>query len=182
MKCRAAVKEASLQRITGLTLALLLTAATALPASETAEKGIHLLGDGPHYVNLAVGTFEGFDDQDNAFAGQLEGRFGRKFLGIGPLVGALSNSDGGVIAYAGIYLDLALGRFVLSPQTGFGAYEKGSSKDLGGTFEFISGLGLSYQFENRSRLGVRYEHISNANLHDANPGADILLLNYGIPF
>jgi len=171
-----------LKKLLGLTLILLLSAATALPAAETAEKGVRFLGDGPHYLNLAVGTFEGFDDKDNAFAGQVEWRFGRKLLGFGPLVGAMSNTDGGVIGYAGIYLDLALGRFVLSPQTGIGAYEKGSSKDLGGTFEFISGLGLSYQFADLSRLGIRYEHISNANLHDNNPGADILLLNYGIPF
>ena len=171
-----------MKRLLGLALALLLSAATALPAAESDGKGVRLLGDGPHYLNLAVGTFEAFDDEDSAFAGQVEWRFGRKLLGFGPLIGALSNTDGGVIGYAGIYLDLALGRFVLSPQTGVGAYEKGSSKDLGGTFEFISGLDLSYRFADRSRLGVRYEHISNANLHDTNPGADILLLNYGIPF
>jgi len=164
-----------------LALLLLLTTTSALAASGTGE-GVRLLGDGPHYLNLAVGTFETFDDQDNAFAGQLEWRFGKKLFYIGPLIGALSNTDGGVIGFAGIYLDLALGRFVLSPQTGVGAYEKGSSKDLGGTLEFISGLGLSYQFADDSRLGIRYEHISNANMHNENPGADILLLNYGIAF
>jgi len=171
-----------LKRLLVFALALLFAAPTALSAAGTAAGGVRLLGDGPHYLNLAVGTFEGFDDQNNAIAGQIEWRFGRKLIGVGPLIGAMSNTDGGVIGYAGIYLDLALGRFVLSPQTGFGAYEKGNSKDLGGTFEFLSGLGLSYQFADRSRLGVRYEHISNANLHDANPGADILLLNYGIAF
>jgi hypothetical protein len=165
-------------------LALFLLALTSTPvlAAGTGEGGIRLVDDSPHYLNLAVGSFEAFDDQDNALAGQVEFRFGRKLFYLGPLVGLLANGDGGVIGYAGIYLDLALGNFILSPQTGVGAYEKGSSKELGGTFEFISGLGLSYQFADRSRLGFRYEHISNANLHENNPGADILLLNYGIAF
>jgi len=151
-------------------------------AAGTGEGGTHLVGQGPHYLNLAVGSFEAVDDQDNALVGQVEFRFGQKLFYLGPLLGVLANVDGGAIGYAGIYLDLALGNFILSPQTGVGAYEKGSSKDLGGTFEFISGLGLSYQFADHSRLGFRYEHISNANLHDINPGADILLFNYGIAF
>jgi hypothetical protein len=159
-------------------LALLLL---VLPSSPVlAGGGTHLVGDGPNSLNLAVGSFEAFENKDNAVAGQIEFRFGRKLLYVGPLLGVLANADGGIIGYLGIYLDLALGDFILSPQTGVGAYEKGSSKDLGGTFEFFSGLGLSYQITDRSSLGFRYEHISNGNLHDYNPGADILLLNYGI--
>jgi hypothetical protein len=46
----------------------------------------------------------------------------------------------------------------------------------------MSGLSLSYEFAGRSRLGLRYQHASNADLHNNNPGADILLLVYGIPF
>jgi hypothetical protein len=165
-----------------LTLFIVVTAAAPSMAAETARRGVRLEDDGPHYLNLAVGSFEAFNESDDAVAGQVEFRFGQKFFYFGPLLGVLANSDGGVIGYAGIYLDLALGNFILSPQTGVGAYAKGSGKDLGGTFEIISGLGLSYQFAGHSRLGVRYEHISNGNLHDSNPGADHLLLNYGIAF
>jgi hypothetical protein len=178
------MKEAPLKTLLFSALALLLLALPSSPvlAAVAQEGGTRLVGESPHYLNLAVGSFEAFDDRDDAVAGQLEFRFGQKLFYLGPLVGVLANGDGGVIGYAGIYLDLALGDFILSPQTGVGAYDKGSSKDLGGTFEFISGLGLSYQFADRSRLGIRYEHISNGNLHDKNPGADILLLSYGIAF
>lgn len=165
-----------------LTLCLLLAAAPPSPAAEAGRPGTRLLGDGPHYLNLAVGTFEILDDHDATLNGQVEFRFGRKLAFIGPLAGILANLDGCVTGYAGIYLDLALGVFVLSPQTGISVYEKGNSKNLGGPFEFISGIGLSYEFANRSRLGLRYQHISNADLYDTNPGADILLLNYGIAF
>lgn len=171
-----------------LTLGLLLGAAgpTRAEGSEEAGargEGVRLLGDGPHYLDLAVGAFEVFDNNDDhALAGQIEWRFGKKLYVIGPLLGVMANVDGGYIGYAGLYLDLALGRFVLSPQWGVGAYEEGGSKDLGGTFEFVSGLALSYEFENRTRLGVRYAHISNADLHDTNPGADLLFLSIGIAF
>lgn len=161
----------------------LVTCVTAPPlAAESARHGVRLLGDGPHYLNLAAGSFEGFDDHDDSIAGQVELRFGKKLFRVGPLAGVQANLDGGLFGYAGIYLDLALGSFVLSPQTSIGAYEKGDSKELGGTFQFMSGLGLSWEFADCSRLGFRYQHISNANLHDKNPGADILLLNYGIAF
>jgi hypothetical protein len=163
----------------GLFLSLV---AAPLLAAEPIRHGMHLEGDGPHYLNLAVGSFEGFDDHDDSIAGQVEVRFGKKILHIGPLAGVHANLDGGIFGYAGLYLDLALGPFVLSPQTSIGAYEKGDSKELGGVFQFMSGLGLSWEFADRSRLGIRYQHISNANLHDRNPGADILLLNYGIAF
>jgi lipid A 3-O-deacylase len=166
-------------------LSLLIVANSIAPlpaAAGTSRHGIRLEGDGPNYLNLAVGSFEGFDDHDDSIAGQVEVRGGKKLLRIGPLAGIHTNLDGGIFGYAGIYLDLDVGPFVLSPQTSIGAYEEGKSKDLGGAFQFMSGLGLSYEFADLSRLGVRYQHISNANLHDKNPGADILLLNYGIAF
>jgi hypothetical protein len=169
-----------LKTLLSFVLALLLLALPSAPV--LAGGGTYLVGEGPHYLNLAVGSFEAFNASDDAVAGQVEFRFGQKICYFGPLLGVLANSNGGVIVYAGIYLDLALGNFIFSPQTGVGAYEKGSGKDLGGTFEIISGLGLSYQFADHSRLGVRYEHISNGNLHNKNPGADHLLLNYGIAF
>ncbi|HID90986.1 TPA: hypothetical protein EYP44_03395, partial [Candidatus Bathyarchaeota archaeon] len=39
-------------------------------------------------------------------------------------------------------------------------------KDLGGALEFRSGIEASYAFENDSRLGVAFNHISNASLYD----------------
>lgn len=162
-----------------LSLCLVLSFACSAFSADSG-RGIRLENDGPHYLNLAVGTFEAFDDTDDSLAGQIEFRYGKKLYRVGPLAGIYANLDGGVFGYAGLYVDLAMGSFVLSPQTSIAAFEQGRSKDLGGTFQFMSGLGLSWEFADHSRLGFRYQHISNANLHDKNPGADILLLNYGI--
>lgn len=50
--------------------------------------------------------------------------------------------------------------------------------DLGGPFEFRLALDVAYEFESRSRLGLRLSHLSSACIYDRNPGAEELLLVY----
>ncbi|MCF8029524.1 MAG: acyloxyacyl hydrolase, partial [Desulfohalobiaceae bacterium] len=45
---------------------------------------------------------------------------------------------------------------------------------------FRSALKLSYELENRSRIGVRFGHVSNAGLGETNPGSEFLSLIYSI--
>ena len=142
---------------------------------------VKVLGDAPSSLNLGLGSFDMFDD-DDAVAGQIEWRFGDKLGFAGPLAGVVANADGGVFGYVGLYADLAVGRFVISPQTGFGAYERGGSNDLGGVFEFYSALTVGCKLEDRSQLGIRFGHISNGDLHKKNPGTDLLLVQYRILF
>jgi hypothetical protein len=68
-----------------------------------------------------------------------------------------------------------------TPVVAVGGYHQGGSKDLGGVFQFRVGLGLSYQFEDESRIGIRLDHISNAHTHQENPGEEEVLLTYSIP-
>lgn len=158
---------------TCLAVLLSLLAATGARAA-----GMELLGDGPHRLHLAAGDF----DTESSAAGQVEFRCGRKLGFVGPLAGVMTNTAGGEMAYLGIYADLAAGPLVFTGQTGFGAYEDGSGKDLGGTFEFISSLTAAWRFAGGDRFGVRYEHISNANIYSDNPGANLLLLEYALAF
>lgn len=69
-----------------------------------------------------------------------------------------------------------------TPSFAVAAYEDGGGKDLGGVIEFRTGVELSYRFPNAHRLGVAYQHLSNAGIYDRNPGAENLLLTYSIPF
>jgi hypothetical protein len=154
-------------------------------ASETEEVfgrlgAVELLGDGPNRLNFGLGVFDMLDDDDSV-AGAIEARLGNKLGFVGPLAGIVANADGGILGYAALYVDAAVANLLISLQTGVGAYEQGNSNDLGGTLEFHSALTLAYRFENRSQLGLRLGHISNLNLHDKNPGTDLLLLHYGIP-
>ena len=47
--------------------------------------------------------------------------------------------------------------------------------------EFRSGIEVAWRFDNRSRLGVEFTHISNAGIYDRNPGTETLTVNYSIP-
>lgn len=156
--------------------------AEAKPREDFARFGaLRIAGDGPSYLNLGLGEFDTFDE-NQSFAGHLEWRFGDKLGFLGPLVGAMINADGGALGYVGIYGDIAVGRLVITPQTGFGAYEKGDSTDLGGVFEFISGMTIAWRLDNDYLLGLRWEHISNGGMHHKNPGSNLILFNLGIPF
>ncbi len=140
-----------------------------------------LAGDGASYLQVAAGTYD-LDENEDGVAGQIEWRFGKKYLFIGPALGLLMNTDGGVYLYGQLYADMGFGNLRIVPAFGFGAHDEGSSEDLGGTFQFISSLSIAYQMTNQGRIGIRYEHISNADIYDDNPGTDPLLLFYEHPF
>ncbi|UNU30183.1 acyloxyacyl hydrolase [Aeromonas hydrophila] len=45
-------------------------------------------------------------------------------------------------------------------------------KDYGGPFQFSSGIGLGYALTSNWLIGYQYEHMSNANMYEQNPGLD----------
>lgn len=138
-------------------------------------------GDDPSFLAFSAGYHDLFDDHD-AFEGRVEYRFGQKFWIFKPVVGVLATSDEAVMGYAGVLVDLYLGRrWVLTPSFTPGLYHEGDGKDLGGTVEFKSALELSYRFDNRARLGIGISHISNASIYDSNPGTETVYLTYAMP-
>lgn len=142
-----------------------------------------LAGDEPSYVDLAAGTFgtrPGHVAPDAA-SGRVELRYGKKLFHLGPALGVLGNTKGGVFGYAGVYADLRLGDVVITPLAGAGGYHRGRGEDLGGTFEFRLSLGAAYELSGGSRLGLQYGHISNAESHRINPGENELLVTYALP-
>lgn len=102
-----------------------------------------------------------------------------------PAIGVNAMDSGGVYGYGGVLFDFAVydGWHIL-PNFSAGLYhhgDDGDSEDLGGAIEFRSGIELGYQFENLHRVGVAFNHISNASIYDRNPGAETLLVNWSIP-
>ena len=61
-------------------------------------------------------------------------------------------------------------------------YEDGDGKKLGNNLEFRTTLEISYELKNKNRIGLSIGHISNANIGDKNPGAEIISLSYQIPY
>jgi lipid A 3-O-deacylase len=136
-------------------------------------------GDEADALMLGLGAFDPFDNGKSA-AATLEYRLGRKLFVIGPAIGGMANTQGGLFGYFGLYGDISVGKVYVTPQLAVGAYHQGDSRDLGGVFQFRETVELSYRFDNGQRLGFRVAHISNAHIHEVNPGEEEYYLTYAI--
>lgn len=145
---------------------------------------VELRGDGPSYAEVGLGGFNVLDMDDGgaSAAGQIQLRWGRKLYFVGPAIGLMGNTDGGGFGYGGVYADIAVGDVVFTPLLGAGGYAEGDSSDLGGVFQFRTALGITHEFDDGTRFGVRVAHISNAGIHDDNPGEEELYLTFALPF
>ena len=107
-----------------------------------------------------------------------------------PFFGLELTSDSASYFLTGIYFEDNLGelfennksRYYFTPSFGAGFYDDGSGKKLGNTIEFRTSLEISYELKNNNRIGISLSHISNANLGNKNPGAEILSISYHIPY
>ena len=62
-----------------------------------------------------------------------------------------------------------------------GLYEAGDGLDLGGPIAFRSGIELGFEAANGWRYALSYDHRSNAELYDANPGVETVQFRVSIP-
>jgi hypothetical protein len=62
-----------------------------------------------------------------------------------------------------------------------GLYFPGDGNDLGGAVQFRSGLELGYETPTGLRLGLSFDHRSNAGLKSDNPGLETLQLRVSWP-
>lgn len=167
-------------------VALMIAGASAAHAQSTGNStGLRVLQQEPDYVDLGVGAFNAISPHSSSATSpqaRIEYRDGTKlFSYLGPTVGLLFNTRGGVYGFGGFYADIAYDQFRLTPLAAIGGYRRGNSEDLGGIFQFRLSLTGSYQLENRSRIGVELGHISNAGTHSKNPGENDIMLTYGLP-
>jgi hypothetical protein len=98
------------------------------------------------------------------------------------MVGVLFTSKGTVMGYGGIRIDLYLSpHIVVTPNAAVGGFYRGSGKDLGSTIEFKTGAEFAWRFDDHSRLGLAFDHISNAGIGKRNPGTESLILFWSFP-
>jgi lipid A 3-O-deacylase len=115
------------------------------------------------------------------------------WLEIRPMGGVEMTSDGAFYGFGGFVFDIPLGKhFVLSPNEAVGYWNNGRGINLGSAIEFRSTIELAYRFDDESRLGVAFGHISNAGIQVSssdlatgnrkiNPGVEIVSLYYHVP-
>lgn len=144
----------------------------------------------PDLVSFGAGYFDVLKNEPRNRAAdfRLEYRFGEsllsdieQYVSIRPWVGAEITSDGGVYGAGGLLFDFEVGSFNFTPSFGAGLHYDGDGKQLGSFWEFRSQAELSYRFDNDSRIGIAFGHISNAGLSKDNPGSEILTLYYHVP-
>ena len=138
----------------------------------------------PAFISIGAGYYDLFDDQ-SAGEARLEYRFSetQKLFFFTPFVGVTATTDAATYGYAGVGIDIFFGkRWVATPNFAVGLYGDGDCKDLGHAVEFRSGLEVAYRFDNYSRLGLSFTHISNAGLGERNPGVESLVVVYSMPF
>jgi lipid A 3-O-deacylase len=135
------------------------------------------------HLSFGVGYFDIVQQDDPAVELHGELRSNWRLLSfLDPFMGVSGTTDGAIYGYAGLKTDLYLSdHLVLMPNVAVGAFAEGDGKDLGSTVEFRSGVELAWRFEDRSRLGLAFHHISNASIGDTNPGVEILSINYSLP-
>ena len=157
-------------------------------------KGVNIFGIGIYDVK-----FDG-SEKNQATDFRYEFRSDKSLLDIGPkednffflkpFFGIEYTSDSASYFLTGIYVEDNVGelfqgkknKFFFTPSFGAGIYDDGSGKKLGHDFQFRTSLELSYELNNKNRIGISFSHISNANLGDKNPGVEILSFSYHMPY
>jgi lipid A 3-O-deacylase len=137
----------------------------------------------PDFLSFGVGAFDVIAGDFRSAAFQFEYASDKRLWFFHPITGLMVNSDGGGDAYAGVGVDLFFNnRIVVTPSFAPSFYWRGSGKNLGSVIEFRSAIAAAYRFDDRSRLGLEFYHLSNAGIDDHNPGTEVLLLKYSMPF
>ena len=101
------------------------------------------------------------------------------FLGtLNPVTGFFITSDKAKYIYSGFQTSYTKDSIVFTPSFTPGLYDKGDGKDLKHVIEFKTEIQISINISEYSELGFSYNHISNANLGDNNPGANSYMINF----
>ena len=112
------------------------------------------------------------------------------FFYLKPFAGIETTSKSAYYILGGVYLEDNLGQifigkksnFIFTPMFGTGYYDDGNGKKLGNKIEFRTTFEISYEMQNKNRIGFSFSHISNANIGNINSGVEIISLSYQIPY
>ena len=134
-------------------------------------------------LNLFTGMFDFSDTKQAAglfgLQHQNDDLFRKSFLGkLSPITGGFLTENSAFYLYTGAQAEYDLGLFTITPSFAPGYYNSGNGKDLGSALEFKSEIQMSLNLSDSTEFGISYNHISNANLGDKNPGANSYMLNF----
>ena len=136
-----------------------------------------------HQYNFFVGNFDFSDNKQSSlmFGVQHQNKLLQRetFLGnVSPVTGGFITANSAVYIYTGIGWNIEMGPFEFTPSFAPGLYHEGDGKDLGHILEFKTEVQLSYGLSETTKLGMSYNHLSNASIGDKNPGANSYMFNF----
>ena len=142
-----------------------------------------------HKYNFYSGTFDVIDkegDDKTTLVGiqhNNDNLFRNTFLGkFSPLTGVFMTGDNSLYLYTGIQAEYNLGFLNIIPSFAPGYYEAGDGKDLGSALEFKSEIKFDINIFENSTIGYSYNHISNNDWGDINPGSNNETLSISTKF
>jgi lipid A 3-O-deacylase len=141
----------------------------------------------PPRVALGGGAFDVLPNNKKPGSGVSgfplgEYRFGDVLWIVAPFVGAFGTSKGAFYGYGGFGFDINfLNKWVVTPTAAVGYFSHGSGINLGAHCEFRTGAEFDYRFDNLTRLGVGFYHMSNAGIGKQNPGVELATLVLTVP-
>jgi lipid A 3-O-deacylase len=140
-------------------------------------------GNGERYLSFSTAVFGILQKTNTSLEGRIEYRGLEIFPIVKPISGIMANTDGATYFYGGIVFDIQLLPFLyLSPSIAPGIYYQSNSKNLDFIIEFRSQFELALLLDNDVRVGLSFNHISNASLGPTNPGVESIAISYYFPF
>ena len=109
-------------------------------------------------------TLIGFEHRDtNLFRNTIFGKFA-------PVTGGFISGDESIYLYTGIEAHYGIGPLKIIPSFAPGYYEQGAGKKLGSVLEFKSEIKFDIEIFKNTKIGYSYNHISNNDWGNINPG------------
>jgi len=139
------------------------------------DAGIRIGMDAENQVDLV--SYEVFGTLDMDWSWNLSDSL-RLDLDIETALGGLSG-EGETAIYARIapvvklHLSDSPVSLVLSSGPSLYSEDTFHEYDIGGNLQFTSSIGLNWEFDDAWAIGYRFQHTSNADINDPNPGLDM---------
>ena len=149
-----------------------------------ADAGIRVGTDAENRVDLV--SYELFGTVDMDWSWNLSDSL-KLDLDIETAIGGLSG-EGETAVYGRIapVAELQMGNFpvtlVLSSGPSLYSEDAFDHYDIGGNFHFTSSVGFNWEFDDAWAAGYRFQHSSNADLDDPNPGLDMHTISIAYTF
>jgi hypothetical protein len=141
----------------------------------------------PPRIALGGGAFDVLPDKKKPGAGATglvlsEYRFGDVLWIVAPFIGVMGTGKGAFYGYGGFGFDINVaGKWVITPTAAVGYFGHGTGINLGAHTEFRTGAELDYRFDNLTRIGAGFYHISNAGIGKQNPGVELATIVLTVP-